>query len=119
MNGTDKLYYLLKDLLVQLPSFLVLLVCMIFALIRWQRHRQVSVLVLLSFGWLLLQNIIFSVVYTWVPDWFVRSTDPETIDRTMRSVYLVLGLISNSALAIAFALLLAAIFSQRLANKDM
>jgi hypothetical protein len=38
----EKLFELLKDLLAQLPSLLVVLGCMIFTIVRWKRHPKVS-----------------------------------------------------------------------------
>lgn len=120
MDSSLKLYELLKDLLQQLPSLLMMLASMIFAVIRWRRHPRVSLMVLLSLGLLIGLSILSAVVYNWIPDWFIHSAEPANIERVARNVYLVLGLVVNSGFAIALALLLAAIFMQRgLANREV
>lgn len=113
MESSEKIFELLKDLLAQLPSLLVMLGCMIVAIVRWRRHPKVSLLVLLSLALMMLQGIFYAVVYTWVPDWFLRAVGPASTEMVARNVYLVLGLFSNGTLAIGLILLLAAIFTQR------
>ena len=92
---------------------LVLLTCMIFAVIRWKRHPRVSLMVLVSLGWMLVHGVLYSMIYNWIPDWLIQSADPPNSERVAQNVYLVLGLVSNGSLAIAFTVLLAAIFTQR------
>ena len=113
MDSSQKLHELLLAFLEQVPSMLVLLTCMIFAVIRWKRHPRVSLMVLLSLGWMLVHGILYNVIYNWLPDWLIQSADSQNSERVAQNVYLVLGLVSNGALAIAFAVLLVAIFSQR------
>jgi len=113
MNGAPKLYDLLKDLLVQLPSLLVLLGCMIVAVSRWRRHPKVSLMVLVSLGLLSIHTLVSDVVYNWVPDWLIQAADASDTQRAAENVYLVLGLASNGIVAVAFVWLLTAIFLQR------
>lgn len=113
MDSSPKLHELVLALLEQLPSVFVLLSCMIFAVIRWKRHSRVSLLVLLSLGLMILHGILYAVVFNWIPDWFIHSADPANTERVARNVYLVLGLVSNGSLAIAFTVLLVAIFMHR------
>ena len=111
MEAANKLLDLLKALVEQLPSLLSLIACMIFAVIRWKRHPKVSLLVLISLGLLFVHGIAFSIIYNWVPGWFIK---PGTYDpAVMRNVYMVLGLIFNTTAAVIFALLLGGIFMQR------
>jgi hypothetical protein len=120
MDSFPKLHVLVLALLEQLPSILVLLSCMIFAVIRWSRHPRVSLFVLLSLGLMILHGILYAVVFNWIPDWFIHSADPANTERVARNVYLVLNLVSNGSLAIALTVLLVAIFTQRpLAIKEI
>jgi hypothetical protein len=118
MPTSDRLFYLFTNFLQQLPSLLALLGCLIFAITRWKRHPKVAMVVTIGLGLLLVHTIVFLFVYNFVPDWFFRSatfagTDFEEREKLIRNVYLVLGWISNSAAAVAFAVLLAGIFMRR------
>ena len=113
MGASTKLLDLLKDLLEQLPSLLTLLVCMVVAIVRWKKHSKVSLVVLLSLGFLFFHMLVFAVVYNWVPDWFIASATGADRASVIRNVYLVLGLITNTSLAAGLALLLVAIFMRR------
>jgi hypothetical protein len=120
MDSAQKLTDLLRALLEQLPSLLVMLACMIYAIVRWRRHPRVSALVLLSLGWLIACAFISAVVYNWIPDWFLRSADPSNTESVAQNIYLVLGLVSNVSISAGLIALLAAIFTQRgLVRKDV
>ena len=119
MDGSQKLLELIKALAEQLPSLLALLACMVFAASRWRRHPKVSLVVLISLALLFLHGIVFAIIYNWVPDLFLRSATYPDVQSAIRRIYLVLGLIYNTALAIAFAVLLLGIFMQRsVASRD-
>jgi hypothetical protein len=109
----DKFLTLLKDFAEQLPSFLAILGCMIFALVRWKRHPKVSLVVIVALLILLVQFVLFTIVYTWVPDWFIDSADAVSRATVTRNVYLVLGIVSNTVLSIGLAVLLVGIFMRR------
>ena len=112
MDNSQKLLELLKALAEQLPSLLTLLACMVFAASRWRRHPKVSLVVLISLALLFLHGIVFAIIYNLVPDLLIPM--PTFADaQWVRRVYLVLGLIYNTALAVAFAVLLLGIFMQR------
>jgi hypothetical protein len=113
MENTNKLLDLLKDLAEQLPSLLTILASMVFAIARWQRTRKVSQVVLIGLVLLFLHLIVFSIVYNWVPDLFIGSSSYPSQASTIRIVYLILGLITNSSLGVALAVLLTAVFIQR------
>jgi hypothetical protein len=111
---SDRLFYLFVNFIQQLPSLLALLACMIFAITRWKRYPKVAMVVTIGLGLLLLHSIVFLFVYNFVPRWFIDySRDYREIETTIRNVYLVLGWISNSAAAVAFAVVLAGIFMRR------
>lgn len=111
MDATHKLVDLLKAIVEQLPSLLTLIACMIFAITRWKRSPKVSMLVLISLALLFIHGIAFTIVYNWVPGWFIKPGAYNA--KMMRNVYLVIGLISNSIGAVIFALLLGGVFIRR------
>ena len=98
MDSSTKFYELIRDLLPQLPSMVVIVVCMIVAVVRWRRHPRPSLIVLLSLTWLLLHGLVNSVMYTWVPDWIIRTGASGDVQQLTQNVYLVLGLITNVSL---------------------
>jgi hypothetical protein len=106
------------SLVEQLPSLITMIGCIVFALMRRKRHPKVSLMVVVSLGLLVLHVFVFMLVYDLVPDW-MSSVLPKFFGRlgavlaNRRDVYLVLGVISNGAAAVAFALLLAGVFMQR------
>jgi len=97
----------------QLPSLITMLGCLVFAFIRWKRHPKVSLMVALGLGLLLLHTIVFMLVYDLVPPLFIKAENYATTEATRRSVFLVIGLISNTASAICFGVLLTGVFMQR------
>ncbi len=112
MDTSQKLFELLKSLAEQLPSLLTLLACMVFAASRWKRHPRVSLVALIGLALLFLHGIAFAIIYNWMPDLLIPM--PTLADaQWVRRVYLGLGLFYNTALAVAFALLLVSIFMQR------
>jgi hypothetical protein len=117
---SDRLFYLFINFVQQLPSLLALLACIVFAITRWKRHPKVAMVVTIGLGLLLLHAIVFLFVYNFVPRWFIDySRDYREIETTIRTVYLVLGWISNSAAAVAFAVLLAGIFMGRKPTNEL
>lgn len=101
------------NLVEQLPSLLTMLGCLVFALLRWKRHPKVSLMVVLGLGLLFLHVIVFLFVYDLVPPLFIRPENYLTNATIRRNVFLVLGLISNTVAAVAYGVLLAAVFMQR------
>jgi hypothetical protein len=101
--------YFLIGLLVDLPSLLTALVCILIAAIRWKRHPKISLLTILSLLWLTLQSLVFEAIFFFVPQWMMdqgRGTSLETF-------YTLTGLSYNIMSALALALLLLAVFGQR------
>lgn len=97
----------------QSPTLLAMLACAFFALSRWKRHPKVSLVVAISLGLMVLHAIIFMFVYELVPPLFISSASYESANASRRVVFLVLGLISNTTAAVAYAILLVGIFMQR------
>ena len=111
---STQLFNLFQSYLEQLPTFVALLAGIVFAITRWKHYPKVAMVVVIALGFLLLHQVIFTIVYNVVPRWVISSSGSYqdyriVIDR----VYLILGLISNGAAAIGFGVLLAAIFMHR------
>jgi hypothetical protein len=109
MSTSTKLFEILSSLLLQLPSLLTILGCMIFAIIRWKRHPKVSLTVTISLALLLLITFAFQFIYSFVPDLIVKPGDFKASQR----VVMVISFFYNSSWAIALVALLAGIFMQR------
>lgn len=117
---SDRLFYLFVNFLEQLPSLLTLVACIIFAITRWKRYPKVAMVVTIGLALLLLHAIVFTCVYNFVPRYFIDySRNYVDIEKTIRNVYLVLGWISNSAAAVAFAVLLTGVFMRRKATSEL
>ena len=111
---SNQFFELLRSFAEQLPSYLALLAGIIFAITRWKQHPKVAMVVVIALGFLLFHQVIFTLVYTFVPSWIIRSyVGSEALRKVLGRVYLVLGLISNGTAAIGFGALLAAIFMRR------
>lgn len=106
-------FNLLWDLLQQLPSLITLLVCIGFAATRLKRNPRVALVVLIGLALLFLQGPTFAVIFTWVPGLFLNRNSLTYTPQTIRNVFLVLGFLYNSTVAIGFVVLLAGIFMQR------
>lgn len=113
MNSTKLIQYF-WSLVEQLPSLLTMVGCIVFALVRWKRHPKVSLIVIVGLGMLILHALAFLIIYSVVPPLFIKPTDSfQDTESIRRTVYLILGLISNSIAAVAFAFLLAGVFMRR------
>ncbi len=106
MQSSD-LYNFLHDTLTQLPSLLVMFICIVVAFVRWKKHPKASLLVLLALMFLVFQVFGFAVIYTWGPGLFTnRGYDPKTVFSVINWVY-------NLLFVLAMTILLLAIFVQR------
>ena len=111
---SERLYYLFINFVEQLPSLLALVACLIIAITRWKRYPKVAMVVTIGLVLLLLHEIVFTFVYHFVPRYFIDySRSYAEIEPRIRNVYLVLGWISNSVAAFAYAVLLTGIFMRR------
>jgi len=104
---------MLKDLGVQIPSFLVIIVCSILAIARWQRHPRVSLLVLIGLLLLLIHEFVFSFIYAAVPDLIISSATDLNRDLVTRNVFIGLAVSYNCLETVPFILLLIAAFMSR------
>jgi len=111
---TTQLFNIFQSYLEQLPTILALLAGIVFAMTRWKQYPRVAMVVVIALVFLFLHLIIFTIVYNVVPGWVVRSSGSYQDFRTVIDrVYLIMGLISNGAAVIGFAMLLAAVFMRR------
>ena len=111
---SSQLFNIVQSYLEQLPSFLALLAGLVFAITRWKQHPKVAMVVVIALAFLLLAQVVFTIMYVLVPSWVIRSSEGyENIRIVLDRIYLVLGLLSNGAAAIGFGVLLAAIFMRR------
>ena len=104
----NDLSQLVREVAVQVPSFLALLVCLVIALIRWKRHPRASLVASLAFVLLMLHGLFFSVIYVWIPHWLGEGTA-----ESQRTFYNRFALFANVLFAIAMAILLVAVFIDR------
>ena len=109
MENSNRFLDVLWSLVLQLPSLLTMLACIIAAIIRWRRHPKVSLAVVTGLGLMILHAFIFAFVYAFVPELFAR---PGSYGM-MRTVINVITFLYNSFLAIAFGILLLAVFMKR------
>lgn len=98
----------LLTLLQQLPAQITILGCAILALSRWKKSPKPARLALISLLLLFLHAPISAAFLSWVPDLFRGGNSIE-----MDNVYFVTGFISYTAMAIAFAPLVLAVFIER------
>jgi hypothetical protein len=98
------------SLVVMSPLFVVDLVGVILALVWWRRHPRVSLLTLLAIGLLASAAVGGSFLFAWLPyhleqrGWSFGQTS---------ALYPVMALIRSALGAVAYALLLSAIFAGR------
>ena len=102
------LFQLVREVAVQFPSLLALLVCLVIALVRRQRHPRVSLVASLAFVLLMLHGLFFSAIYIWIPHWLGEGTA-----ESHRTFYNMFALFANALFAIAVAILLVAVFIDR------
>lgn len=113
MNASEVLMAAFKDVAVQTPSILMILVCSIFGLVRWKRHPRVSLVALIGLLLLLIHTFLFALIYAWVPEAVIASMKAGDKTEVTRSVYIVTAVIYNCFETIPFVILLVAIFMKR------
>jgi hypothetical protein len=93
---------------------LALLGCIVFSITRWKKYPKVAPVVVISLALLLVHAIVFVIVYDVVPRLFIEAArSTQDISKVIQNVYLILGLISSTTVAIPMALLLFGIFMRR------
>jgi uncharacterized BrkB/YihY/UPF0761 family membrane protein len=109
MDSSNRFFEALWSIATQLPSLLTMLACIVVAVIRWRRHPKVSLTLVIGLGLLFLHTFVFAFVYAYVPDVLAGPGNYAA----MRTIITVISFIYNSSLAIAFGVLLTAVFMQR------
>jgi hypothetical protein len=92
----------------QLPSLLTLLICLVIVLLRRRRHAKATLIAALGLILLILHSLVFAVADVWLLRSFVEA---ESAD--LDHFYAIFGLVASVCLAIAFGVLLVAIFIDR------
>jgi len=92
----------------QLPSLLTLLICLVILLVRRKRYPKVTLIAALGLVLLILHSLVFAVADVWLLRSFVEA---ESVD--LDHFYAIFGLVASVCLAIAFGVLLVAIFIDR------
>ena len=113
MEESSKIAQYFWTLVEQLPSLLTMIGCIVFALTRWKRYPKVSLMIVAGLGFLLLHVLAFLIIFDVVPPLFTKPENSQNIESVRRTVALVLGFLYYTGLAVAFALLLGAVFVQR------
>ena len=106
---TNDFYSLVRNVLTELPSLLVMLTCIVVGIVRWNRHPKVSLIVILALTFLTLLTLVSAPAFIWLPRLFV---DPGNYVTT-GNVYAVLNIIYNILFTLALGTLLLAVFIQR------
>lgn len=106
---TNDFYSLVRNVLTELPSLLVMLTCIVVGIVRWKRHPRISLMVILALTLLTLLTLVSVPVFIWLPRLFVDPGDHVTT----RIVYSVMNIIYNVVLTLALGVLLLAVFIQR------
>lgn len=110
MEVWSNIFEILRSILLQLPSLLAILGCLVAAIIRWKKHPKVSLTLTISLVLLLAITFAFPIIYALVPKLFQKPGDDF---KTTQTIFAVISFFYNSSWAIALAVLLAAIFIQR------
>lgn len=101
---------ILPPLLVQAPLFLVWFLGIILSLIWRQRHPQVSLLVIISSVILVIETFVGTLVTVWLPAYAMQNNWTSS---QIGGLFSVIGLIRTLFSAVAWGLILMAVFRWR------
>ena len=113
MDVTSLIPAALGNLVTQSELLILYLVGIVIALFTWARHPRTSLFTIIALGGLLVLAVANVFVYSFLPAYFIQVGGSVTNATT---VYAIINLVFNLLHAVAFGLLLAAIFGER-ANK--
>ncbi len=85
------------------PVILIAVVGIVVALVRWKGYPKVSLLTLLGMGLLLVQAVVFTIIFSLVSTWFGKA----------QGIYFLYYLIQDFFQALVIILLVTAALSQR------
>jgi hypothetical protein len=106
----DSIGTVIAQYALQAPLWLVWIGGMFVALGRWQRHPRISLLACILCGALLVESIIGTFIYAWLPQFiFERGQDATTLG----TVFAFIGAIRSLIHAVLWGLALFAIFAGR------
>jgi heme A synthase len=97
-----------RNIGVELSSLLTLVVCLVVVWVRRPQPQKVTLIATLGLVLLILQSLVFAVADVWLLRWFAEA-DSTDLDH----FYAIFGLAASVCLAIAFGVLLVAIFTDR------
>jgi hypothetical protein len=103
--------YVFTQFLTWLPLYLLWLLGIILALVRWQRHPTVSILAGLAFVVLIVNGMASTTTIAWLPGYLQtgQNYSAEQVAHVLTVVRVFFNLIST----LAWALILVAIFAER------
>jgi hypothetical protein len=103
--------YVFGQFLTWLPLYLLWLLGIILALVRWRRHPTVSILAGLAFVILILNAMASTITIAWLPGYLQtgQNYSAEQVATILAGVLVCF----NSISALAWALILVAIFAER------
>jgi hypothetical protein len=103
--------YVFMQFLTWLPLYLLWLLGIILAVIRWQRHPKVSILAGLAFVILIVNGMASTITFAWLPGYLQtgQNYSAEQVGQVLSVARVFFNLVS----AVAWALILVAIFAER------
>jgi hypothetical protein len=101
---------ILTQYVIKIPYFAVLVVGIVLAFSRWDRHPQVSLFALIGLGILLVQGLVGGFLNVWLP---MRITSGGMSVANMGWLMSARNLLSALLAAVAHGFLVAAIFRGR------
>jgi hypothetical protein len=103
--------YVFIQFLTWLPLYLLWMVGIILALVRWQRHPKVSILAGLAFLILIVNGMASTMTMAWLPGYLqsAQNYSAEQLGQVLSVVRVFFNLVS----AVAWSLILVAIFGER------
>jgi hypothetical protein len=110
METETLLWNYLTSLARQLPTFLVYLGGVIWALVCIGKHTKASIFLIIGIIILFLDSVIISGIYIWLPSYLMAQGN---YPYNMSTYYLIIGIINNLVVAIGFIFIFLAVFSGR------
>jgi hypothetical protein len=110
MEPSDRILPLLASLLLQSPILLVWLAGFILAVVYWRRHPRVSLFTVIALVIFLVETLVDSYLNLWLP---LMLSERGMGAVQLGQFYMIKGFVSAIIGAVAWGLLVAAIFSER------
>jgi hypothetical protein len=107
METSNQLYQILAGTAPQLPSLLIMLGGIVWAIFRWKRHPKVSLTVIIGLTLMLLHGVIFVVVFTAIHRFVGYDIG------NFQTFQMIASILYNLTLAVFTAILIVAIFMHR------